>query len=54
MHDPMIDSRIYLLADENYEVAPDGPAIVRPDGVREVIPPVAFHAIRHVVDVMLT
>src|SRR4051794_38493672 len=52
MFEPTMDARIYLLDDEERHTAPDGPAVIRPDGVREEIPPQVYRAVAHVLDAM--
>lgn len=47
-----MDARIYLLDDDERHTAPDGPAVIRPDGVREEIPPQVYRAVAHVLDAM--
>ncbi|WP_049797319.1 hypothetical protein [Kribbella flavida] len=52
MAGPTTDARIYLLAAGERQVAPGGPAVVGPDGVREEIPVAVFEAVRQVVEVL--
>ncbi|MEV4261501.1 hypothetical protein [Kribbella sp. NPDC049584] len=52
MHGPTRDARIYLLDDDEPQVVPEGPAVIRTDGVREEIPPVVYQAVWHVVQAM--
>lgn len=47
-----MDSRIYLLDDDERHTAPSGPAVIRPDGVREDIPPQVYRAVAHVLQAM--
>ena len=43
-------TRIYLLDEEQRQVAPGGPAVIGADGTREDVPALAFQAVRHVLD----
>ncbi|GAA1579142.1 hypothetical protein GCM10009804_39540 [Kribbella hippodromi] len=52
MSGPVTDSRIYLLDADERRVAPGGPAVVGPDGVREEIPAVVYRAVQHVLEAM--
>lgn len=47
-----MDARLYLLDDDERQVAPGGPAVIRPDGVREEIPPQVYRAVAHVLEAM--
>ncbi|MER7245076.1 hypothetical protein [Kribbella sp. NPDC000426] len=49
---PETESRIYLLDDDQRGLVPDGPAVIRPDGVREEIPELVYRAVQHVLDAM--
>jgi hypothetical protein len=52
MFQPTIDSRIYLLDEDERRTVPNGPAVIRPDGVREDIPPLVYRAVSHVLEAM--
>jgi hypothetical protein len=52
MFEPTMDARIYLLDEDERQTAPDGPAVIRPDGVREDIPPQVYRAVEHVLKAM--
>ncbi|NIK60926.1 hypothetical protein [Kribbella shirazensis] len=49
---PARDARIYLLDEDQRQVAPGGPAVIGPDGTREEIPPLMYRAVQHVLDAM--
>ncbi|TDO69340.1 hypothetical protein EV651_101380 [Kribbella sp. VKM Ac-2571] len=49
---PEMDSRIYLLDEDDRSTAPDGPAVIGPDGQRDDIPPLVYRAIQHVLEAM--
>ncbi|NIK60928.1 hypothetical protein [Kribbella shirazensis] len=52
MFQPKMDSRIYLLDEDDRHTVPDGPAVVGPGGEREDIPPAVFRVIQHVLEAM--
>ncbi|MEU8227950.1 hypothetical protein [Kribbella sp. NPDC048915] len=52
MFRPTMDSRIYLLDEDERQTTPGGPAVVGPDGRREEIPPAVYRAISHVLEAM--
>ncbi|TCC23400.1 hypothetical protein [Kribbella speibonae] len=52
MFRPEMDSRIYLLDEDDRTAVPDGPAVIGPSGERENIPPAVFRAIQHVLEAM--
>jgi hypothetical protein len=52
MFQPKMDSRIYLLDEDQRQTAPGGPAVIGPDGVREDIPPLVYKAVSHVLEAM--
>jgi hypothetical protein len=52
MPGPTTDARIYLLDANEPGVEPGGPAVIRPDGVREEIPPLVYRAVQHVLEAM--
>lgn len=49
---PETQSRIYLLDEDQRVLVPNGPAVIRPDGVREEIPAQVYRAVQHVLDAM--
>ncbi|RZT27167.1 hypothetical protein EV649_0921 [Kribbella sp. VKM Ac-2569] len=52
MFRPEMDSRIYLLDEDDRGTIPDGLAVIGPDGVREEIPQLAYRAVQHVLEAM--
>lgn len=52
MFRPTTDARIYLLEDDDRRITPGGPAVIRPDGVREDIPPAVYRVLQHVLEAM--
>jgi hypothetical protein len=52
MFEPTMDSRIYLLDEDERHTVPHGPAVIRPDGVREDIPPQVYRVLEHVLAAM--
>jgi hypothetical protein len=52
MPGPASDARIYLLDEDERQIAPGGPAVIGPDGAREEIPALAYEAVQHVLAAM--
>jgi len=52
MDGPADSARIYLLEPGEGVISPGGPAVVRPDGAREELPPLVYQAVEHVIEAM--